>query len=96
MDNFAGDKPASLAREVDARIGDVIDSTDALHWDRFNACFSPGFRPEAWRKARIESIPVKRIGTVDDIANACVYLAGETGGFITGEVIHVNGGQFRF
>jgi 3-oxoacyl-[acyl-carrier protein] reductase len=52
--------------------------------------------PEVWKKARIESIPVKRIGTVDDIANACLYLAGETGGFITGEVIHVNGGQFRF
>jgi 3-oxoacyl-[acyl-carrier protein] reductase len=52
--------------------------------------------PELWRKARIESIPVKRIGTVDDIANACLYLAGETGGFISGEVIHVNGGQFRF
>jgi NAD(P)-dependent dehydrogenase (short-subunit alcohol dehydrogenase family) len=52
--------------------------------------------PEVWKKARIESIPVKRIGTVDDIANACLFLAGETGGFITGEVIHVNGGQFRF
>jgi NAD(P)-dependent dehydrogenase (short-subunit alcohol dehydrogenase family) len=52
--------------------------------------------PKVWKKARIESIPVKRIGTVDDIANACLYLAGETGGFITGEVIHVNGGQFRF
>ena len=52
--------------------------------------------PEVWRKARIEAIPVKRIGTVDDIANACLYLAGETGGFITGEVLHVNGGQFRF
>ena len=33
---------------------------------------------------------------VDDISNACLYLAGETGGFITGEVLHVNGGQFRF
>ena len=52
--------------------------------------------PEVWRKARIEAIPVKRIGTVDDIANACLYLAGETGGFISGEVFHVNGGQFRF
>ena len=52
--------------------------------------------PEVWRKARIEAIPVKRIGTVEDIANACLYLAGETGGFISGEVLHVNGGQFRF
>ena len=52
--------------------------------------------PEVWREARIAAIPVKRLGTVDDIANACLYLAGETGGFITGEVIHLNGGQYRF
>ena len=52
--------------------------------------------PDVWRKERINAIPVKRLGTVSDIANACLYLAGETGGFITGEVIHVNGGQFRF
>ena len=65
----------------------AIDTT--RDWSQYD-------EPEAWRKARIESIPVKRIGTVDDIANACLFLAGETGGFITGEVIHVNGGQFRF
>ena len=52
--------------------------------------------PEKWRKNRIDAIPVKRIGTVDDIANACLYFAAETGSFITGEVLHVNGGQFRF
>ena len=52
--------------------------------------------PEVWREARIAAIPVKRLGTVDDIAAACVYLAGETGGFVTGQVIHANGGQFMY
>lgn len=52
--------------------------------------------PEEWRASRIAAIPVKRIGTVDDIAGACVYLAGDTGGFVTGQVLHLNGGQFMY
>ncbi|HWV51486.1 SDR family NAD(P)-dependent oxidoreductase [Pseudorhodoplanes sp.] len=38
-------------------------------------------------------IPVRRLGTPDDIAEACLFLAGEGGGFVSGQVIHVNGGQ---
>jgi 3-oxoacyl-[acyl-carrier protein] reductase len=38
-------------------------------------------------------IPVRRLGTPDDIAEACLFLAGEQGGFVSGQVIHVNGGQ---
>jgi NAD(P)-dependent dehydrogenase (short-subunit alcohol dehydrogenase family) len=45
---------------------------------------------------RLSEIPVGRLGTVDDMAAACVYLAGDTGGFITGQVIHLNGGQFMY
>jgi NAD(P)-dependent dehydrogenase (short-subunit alcohol dehydrogenase family) len=38
-------------------------------------------------------IPVRRIGTPDDIAQACLFLAGDGGGFVSGQVVHVNGGQ---
>jgi NAD(P)-dependent dehydrogenase (short-subunit alcohol dehydrogenase family) len=38
-------------------------------------------------------IPVRRFGTPEDIAEACLFLAGEQGGFVSGQVIHVNGGQ---
>jgi NAD(P)-dependent dehydrogenase (short-subunit alcohol dehydrogenase family) len=38
-------------------------------------------------------IPVRRLGTPDDIAETCLFLAGEQGGFVSGQVIHVNGGQ---
>jgi citronellol/citronellal dehydrogenase len=34
-----------------------------------------------------------RFGEVEDIANAIVYLAGPTGGFLTGEVLTVDGGN---
>jgi len=39
-------------------------------------------------------IPVRRLGKVDEIAGACVYLSSELAGFVTGQVIHVNGGQY--
>jgi 3-oxoacyl-[acyl-carrier protein] reductase len=44
----------------------------------------------------VKSIPAGRIGRVSDIAAACLYLASEAGAFITGQTIHVNGGQFMF
>ena len=52
--------------------------------------------PKNWLEMRLGQIPMKRIGRVDDIAMACVYLAGDSGSFISGQVIHVNGGQFMY
>ena len=52
--------------------------------------------PKNWREMRLGQIPMKKIGRVDDIAMACVYLAGDSGSFISGQVIHVNGGQFMY
>jgi NAD(P)-dependent dehydrogenase (short-subunit alcohol dehydrogenase family) len=42
---------------------------------------------------RIKEIPVRRPGHVDEIAAACAYLASDAAGFVTGQVIHVNGGD---
>jgi 2-hydroxycyclohexanecarboxyl-CoA dehydrogenase len=36
--------------------------------------------------------PIKRVGTPDDIAAACAYLASEEAGFVTGQVLSPNGG----
>ena len=52
--------------------------------------------PKNWLEMRLGQIPMKRIGRVDDIAAACVYLAGDSGSFITGQAIHLNGGQFMY
>lgn len=41
----------------------------------------------------VAEIPVGRIGLPADIAEACLFLAGDGGGFVSGQVIHVNGGQ---
>lgn len=49
---------------------------------------------DARHKALLEQIPLGRIGNVADIAKAARFLAGEDAGYITGTVLHVNGGMY--
>lgn len=45
---------------------------------------------QSWR----DGIPLKRGGTPQDIANTCLYLASELSSYVTGQVIHVDGGMY--
>lgn len=44
---------------------------------------------EGWR----EAIPLKRGGSPEDVANACLFLASDLSAYITGQVINVDGGM---
>lgn len=48
------------------------------------------------RAALLDRLAIKHAGDVDDIAAGCLYLAGESGRFVTGQVLHINGGEFMF
>ena len=41
----------------------------------------------------IDGIPLKRIGTPEEIARMAAYLASDDGSYVTGKVIQVDGGQ---
>ncbi len=41
----------------------------------------------------VQSIPVRRTGQPEDIANACAWLVSEASGYVTGQTIGVNGGR---
>ena len=79
----------SLAREIGSR-GITVNSV------------APGFidtdmtreLPQAQQQALLQQIPLGRLGAVEDIAKAIVFLASENAAYITGETIHVNGGMF--
>lgn len=79
----------SLAREVAAR-GITVN------------CVSPGFvvtamtegLSEEVKKAFLNLIPMKRMGTPDDVAQAVKFLLSDQAAYITGQVIHVNGGMY--
>ena len=45
------------------------------------------------KKSCMDSIPLKRFGTVDDIAQAVAWLASDDASYITGQIISVNGGM---
>lgn len=49
---------------------------------------------EEHRQLLIQRIPLQRLGQVDDIAAAVVFLASEKASYITGQTLHVNGGMY--
>ena len=50
--------------------------------------------PEKGREALLQNIPMERLGSVDDIAHAVGFLVSPQSGYITGQVLSVNGGMY--
>ena len=67
-------------------------------------CIAPGFiatpmtdvLTEAQKKAILDAVPARKLGTPDDIGAAAVYLASNEAGYVTGATLHVNGGMAMF
>ncbi len=49
--------------------------------------------PDDVKKAYMDTIPLKRFGTAEDIAKCVAFLAGPDASYITGQIISVNGGM---
>jgi 3-oxoacyl-[acyl-carrier protein] reductase len=49
--------------------------------------------PDEVKKAYMDTIPLKRFGTADDIAAAVSWLASPDAAYVTGQIISVNGGM---
>jgi 3-oxoacyl-[acyl-carrier protein] reductase len=50
--------------------------------------------PEEITRERLKNVPLNRLGTVDEVASACIFLASDEASYITGQVIHVDGGRY--
>ena len=50
--------------------------------------------PEKVQAKLLEQIPMRRFGTVNEVARACVYLCSSDGDYITGSELKINGGLY--
>jgi len=94
-----------VAHTCAARAGVIyLSKTLAVEWAPLNVrvnCVAPGViategmnvYPDEARAEFDRSNPMKRFGDVQDVTDACCYLAGPSGKFVTGEVITVDGGN---
>jgi 3-oxoacyl-[acyl-carrier protein] reductase len=64
-------------------------------------CVAPGFVKSAMtdalgekiREGILEKVPMKKLGTPEDVAACVVYLASDEAGWVTGQTFHINGGM---
>ena len=79
----------SLAREVGVR-GVTVNAIAPgfIETDMTNSL------PDDQKEALAAQIPMGRLGTANEVAQAVLFLAGESGSYITGQTIHVNGGMY--
>ncbi|MCK5098039.1 MAG: 3-oxoacyl-ACP reductase FabG [Desulfobacteraceae bacterium] len=52
--------------------------------------------PEEKKQTIIDKMPLKNPGKPEDVANLCLFLASEASSFITGQIIHCDGGLYTF
>ena len=50
--------------------------------------------PEAARTRMLETIPLARLGSADEVASTVAFLASDQASYVTGEVVRVNGGMY--
>jgi len=76
-------------------------ATELVFWNIRVNCVAPGWVNTDMSKAALRSkeskkilstIPLKRVGTPEEIAGAVLFLASDLSSFITGEILNVNGG----
>ena len=75
---------------------------ELAHWNILVNAVAPGLIetdmaaaiPAEARETLMQQVPLKRIGTAKEVAEVVRFLAGEGAGYITGQVIHVNGGLY--
>ena len=50
--------------------------------------------PESQKAALLAQIPLGRLGSAQEVADAVAFLASREAGYITGTELHVNGGMY--
>jgi NAD(P)-dependent dehydrogenase (short-subunit alcohol dehydrogenase family) len=81
----------SLTRSIAREFGSLGIRANAICPAMIETPMLDGLSPDRLQ-AIVEAIPLKRTGTTRELAGACLFLASELSGFVTGATIDVNGG----
>lgn len=82
-----------LTRAIAAEMGPSGITANAVAPGRILTEMASQAGPEVNRRYA-EQIPVRRLGTTDEVASAILYLASEEAGFVNGAVLDINGGFY--
>ena len=92
--NYAASKAGliALAKSIGQEIGSRGIRANAIAPGFIDTAMTQAL-PDDIRKQWIEKIPLRRGGTVEDIANVATFLASDMSSYVTGQVIQVDGGM---
>ena len=92
--NYAASKAGliALAKSVAQEMGSRGIRANAIAPGFIDTAMTQAL-PEEVRKEWAQRIPLRRGGTVDDIANVAIFLASDMSRYVTGQVIQVDGGM---
>ena len=91
--NYAAAKAGltGLAKSTARELGSRNITANVIAPGFVDTAMTDGLKPDV-REAVLRGIPVARFGSPEDIAGAVLFLVGPTAGYITGEVLRVDGG----
>lgn len=92
--NYAASKAGliALAKSIAQELGSRGIRANAIAPGFIDTAMTAAL-PEDIRKEWVNKIPLRRGGTVDDIANTALYLASDLSSYVSGQVIQVDGGM---
>lgn len=92
--NYAASKAGliALAKSISQEMGRKGIRANAIAPGFIDSAMTQAL-PESIRKEWIEKIPLRRGGTVEDIANVATFLASDLSSYVSGQVIQVDGGM---
>jgi len=82
----------ALTRALAHEVGEHGITVNAIAPGGIDTDMSKAVMTPEYRARRMKELPVRHLGSLDDVAYCAVFLAAEAGGYLTGQVLQPNGG----
>jgi len=82
----------SLTRALASEVGVYGITVNAIAPGGIETDMSRGVMTDEYRARRLAELPLRRFGSVDDVAYCAIVLASDEAGYLTGQILHPSGG----